>query len=72
MRGCEVCADPNLSPNPNPTLTLILNPGVVFVTAYVGHEGGSREYEALLEYLRELDPREWNVVVHDVRRPTHD
>lgn len=47
--------------------------GVVFVTAYIGHEGGSREYEALLGYMQTLDPREWNVVVHDVRlllRPT--
>jgi hypothetical protein len=41
--------------------------GVVFLTCYVGHEGGSREYEVLMTHLRALDPREWNVVVHEVR-----
>ncbi|MEM7012036.1 MAG: class I SAM-dependent methyltransferase [Verrucomicrobiota bacterium] len=49
----------------------LLNPGgIVTVVAYPGHEGGSNEAEAVVEWSRGLDPEKLRVARFETLNPT--
>lgn len=41
---------------------LVVEGGIIFVTAYVGHSGGLEEDEAVRFWAEKLDSSEWNVI----------
>lgn len=41
---------------------LVAVDGIVFVTAYVGHEGGMEEEEAVMQWAVNLSTNSWNVM----------
>ena len=40
--------------------------GVVNIIAYIRHDGGEDEYNTVLQFVKGLDSRTWNVVIGDV------
>ncbi len=63
--------DKTLTTHTNSTLisvenavALIADGGAVSITCYPGHEEGRKEEEALLAFLKVLDPKKWNVCHH--------
>ncbi len=47
------------------SLVLMSNEGFVSVTVYYGKNSGPREKEAVMEFLKQLDYKEYTVTVHD-------
>lgn len=45
-------------------LELLQPGGCISITAYPGHPEGATEYEIILDYLRTLDPHQWNCSQH--------
>lgn len=45
-------------------LCLIIPGGAISLVCYPGHPEGLREQEALLAFVKELDPSKWSVCIH--------
>lgn len=48
------------------TLSLLKSGGILIIAVYVGHEEGSKEGEALLEYTSNLPKNKFGVMLHKV------
>lgn len=46
------------------SLDLICPGGAISVTCYPGHEEGKKEYEMVVDFCKQLSPKEWNVCEH--------
>ncbi len=44
------------------SLKLLVDNGLLLVTSYIGHSGGLKEKEAVENYLKELNQKEYNVL----------
>ena len=47
------------------SLALISNEGFISITVYYGKNSGTQEKEAVMEFLKQLDYKEYTVTVHD-------
>lgn len=43
----------------NEALPFVQDGGAISITCYTGHEGGQNEENAVLQFAKELNPREW-------------
>lgn len=48
----------------NSSLKLVLPDGMISISCYPGHEEGAKEQEALLEFCKNLDVKQWTVCHH--------
>ncbi|MCX7905048.1 MAG: class I SAM-dependent methyltransferase, partial [Caloramator sp.] len=44
------------------SLKLLQNGGIITIAAYIGHEEGSKESMAVLDYIKTLDPKAYSVM----------